>query len=125
MNLKLRIALLVGVLFFACYMIRLLIKQKLNLKYTLTWLLMIVALVFAAVADKVVAKVATMLGFITPANFILVVAVLFTFLILGSLTAIVSHLNNRIFSLVQQVAILEKQVRDLENCEQTDKQGDV
>ena len=41
-------------------------------------------------------------------------AILFLFLIVLTLTAIVSHMNNRVYRLTQMQAILEKRVRELE-----------
>lgn len=115
MNIRLKVALLIGILIFTIFIAKLLIQKKLNLKYTLLWLALIFAMLFAVLMPNLIEYVADFFGFITPANFIFVLSGMFTLLIIVSITAIVSHLNQRISCLVQTQAILEKRVRELEN----------
>ena len=114
MNIRLQVALIAGIVVFSFFIFRLLMKKKLNLKYTLLWLVMIVTMLAAAFMPKEIGKISEFLGFLTPVNFIFVLTGMFTLLILVCLTAIISHMNKRIFKLVQQQALLEKRIRDLE-----------
>ena len=56
-------------------------------------------------------------GIAAPVNTVFLFAGMFSLIIILSLTMIVSHLNNRIYRIVQTQAILEKRVRDLEKCD--------
>ena len=126
MNARLQVALIAGIVVFSFFIFRLLLKKKLNLKYTLLWLAMIITLLATVLMPTQIGEIADFLGFLTPVNFIFVLTGMFTLLILVSLTAIISHMNKRIFKLVQQQALLEKRIRDLEemlNNSRSDSNG--
>lgn len=113
MNIRLRIALIVGIIGFATCLIKLLLRKKVNLKYALLWMAMIIIMSLAVMLPNIVISVSEFFGFITPANFIFVLAGMFALLILVSFTVILSHMNKRIFRLVQEVALLENRLREI------------
>ena len=129
MNQRLQICLIIGIMVFAIALFYFLVKRKLNLKYTLVWLATFVVLLLAALFPGIISKIAHMFGINTPSNFIFAVYGFFVLLIIFTLTGIVSHMNARIFRLVQTQAIMEKRIRDLEmeflkgKQEKTDEQG--
>ena len=114
MNQRLQMCLLIGIIIFAIILLHFLVKKKLELKYTLIWLAAVVVMLFAALFPKIIYWIAQLLGISTPSNFIFAVFSFFVLLIVFSLTGIVSHMNTRIFKLVQTQAIMEKRIRDLE-----------
>jgi hypothetical protein len=124
MDITLRIFLIIGILIFLVIILQLLKKKKLNLKYTLVWLLSAFVMLVAAIFPGIVNAVARLIGIISPVNFVFVLEGMFVLLILLSLTAIVSHINNRIYKLIQSLAILEKRVRELEE-EKSKENNDV
>ena len=124
MDIKLQVVLIIGILIFAELLIHYLIKKKLNLKYCLIWLLAIAAMLVAALCPGIVKWMANMVGIKTTSNFIFVIYGLFMLLIVFSLTGIVSHMNNRIFRLVQNQAILEERIRRLESKAGNEKSVD-
>lgn len=125
MSIRLRITLIVGIVLFALYIINLLMKKRLHLKYTLLWLVMILGMLFATFFPDLIAFISNTLGIITPVNFIFVLAGMFSLVIIVSITAIVSHMNNRIFRLVQNQALLEKRIRELESSLQKHIEADI
>ncbi len=114
MDVRLQGVLISGILVFAGILLYYLIKGKLNLKYCLIWILAVVVMLFAAIFPGIVKWMATAIGIKTPSNFIFVLYGLFMLLIVFTLTAIVSHMNKRIFRLVQNQALLEARIRSME-----------
>lgn len=113
-SIRLQIALLGGVLGFVWLLVHYLIQKKLHLKYCLVWILAVLAMLISIVFPKFIKWLAELMGIQTSSNFIFVVFGLFMLLIVFTLTAIVSHMNMRIFRLVQNQALLEKRLREVE-----------
>lgn len=114
MSLILQIFLIVCVLLFAAVIVRYLILKKLNLKYTLVWLLATVFMLAIAIFPQIITWLTHLLGIQVESNAVFFFAIIFLFLIVLTLTAIVSHMNNRVYRLTQMQALLEKRVRELE-----------
>lgn len=114
MNTRLQLILIAGTLAFSGFLIRCLVRKRLHLKYCLVWIFAILMMLVSAIFSNLVGWIATLMGIKTPSNLIFVMYGLFTLLIVFSLTAIVSHMNARIFCLVQHQAILEERLRCLE-----------
>lgn len=118
MSTELRFFLIIGVVLFLMIIISMLKRKKLNLKYTLVWLFAAIFMLLAAIMPDQVGNLAHFIGIETPSNFVFVLEGMFVLVILLSITAIVSHLNLKIYKLVQMQAILEKRVRELEQLEE-------
>lgn len=114
MNIKLQICLILGIIFFGYMIVRLLVQKRLHLKYSLLWIQTVLCMLIVAIFPQTIANISAILGFITPSNFVFLLFGLFAMMIMLSLTAIVSHINERIFKLVQTQALLELRIRILE-----------
>ncbi len=68
-----------------------------------------------SVFPDIVTVMGTLIGIATPVNTVFLFAGMFMILIIFTLTIIVSHMNNRIYRMVQEQALLEKRVRELEH----------
>ena len=91
------------------------IKEHVTLlKYTLLWGLMGVILLIFAVFPSSVMWLANFFGIYSDTNFLFLFMIGFEFILLFSLTHIVSRQNENNKRLVQEIAILEKRVRELE-----------
>ena len=88
--------------------------KRLNLRYTLLWLLSAFVLLILAILPGIITEVAHLVGIASPVNTVFVLEGLFVLFILLSLTSIVSGLNRKIYSLTQYEALLEGRVRELE-----------
>ncbi len=110
----LQLFLLLCVLIYAGVILRLLLKKRLNLKYTLVWLLTAIVMLIIAIFPQVVTYLAHLIGIQVESNAVFFFALIFLFLIVLTLTVIVSHMNNRVYRLTQMQALLEKRVRELE-----------
>ncbi len=113
MSMALRISLLVGILAYLIFIVLLLRRKSLNLKYSLLWLGIAAILVLMVAFPEAVSFLAQLIGVVSPINAIFLMFIAFILLLIISLTAIVSGQQRKIKTLIQNMAILQKQVDDL------------
>ena len=106
--------LLVGVLIYLLIIIYLMKKGRMSLKYSLMWFFSGLMLLICALFPRIIVFFTDLLGIYSETNGIFFVGVCFILLIILSLTSIASGLSERIRTLVQTQAMLEKRVRELE-----------
>lgn len=111
---KLQIAMLIAVVLYFLIVFRLLKRKSLNLKYTLLWLLSGVIMLGLAVFPQILVWLAALVGVYDPTNALFAFMFFCVIIILMSLTAIVSRLNEKSKQTIQVLALVEKRVRDLE-----------
>lgn len=114
MDFRLQCILIVCILLFALLVIRHLTKKKLHLKYCLMWILAIILALLASIFPQAIDWCAGLIGIKTPSNFVFLLYSIVMLVLVFVLTEIVSHMNARIFKLVQNQAILEERIRKLE-----------
>lgn len=110
----LRIAMLLAVALYFVLVFYLLKRKSLNLKYTLLWLLSGVIMFVLAIFPQILNYFANLVGIYEPTNALFSIICFCIIIILMSLTAIVSKLNEKSKRLIQQLALLEKRIRELE-----------
>lgn len=111
---KLRVTLITAVV---CYFVVILyfLKQKaLNLKYTLLWLVAGAVMGVLVVVPELLVKIIRIFGIQDNMNGLFIFTIGFIIMILLSLTSIASRQNRKIRILTQELAILDKRVRELE-----------
>lgn len=111
---KLRVTLIIAVV---CYFVIILyfLKQKaLNLKYTLLWLVAGAVMGVLVVVPELLVKIIRIFGIQDNMNGLFSFTIGFIIMILLSLTSIASRQNRKIRILTQELAILDKRVRELE-----------
>lgn len=96
------------------YIIRLVRKRKMELKYALPWMAVSFAALIVDCFPKILSVIADLLGIATPVNALYLVAFLFSVCLLFALTVIVSRQSERIKQLVQSAALCEERVKRLE-----------
>lgn len=99
---------------FFIMILRYLVLKKFNLKYTLVWLFTAISMLVIAIFPQIIAFICGVIGIETPSNAVFFLAIIFLFLIVMTITAIISHMNQRVYRLSQTQALLEKRVRELE-----------
>lgn len=110
----LRVTLIVAVI---CYFIMILyfLKQKaLNLKYTLLWIVAGVVMGILVIVPELLVFIIHIFGIQDNMNGLFIFAIGFIIMILLSLTSIASRQNRKIRTLIQELSILDKKVRELE-----------
>lgn len=111
----LQIAMLLAIAVYFVLLLCLLKKKTLNLKYTLLWLFSGFIMLLLALFPDFLGFFAHMIGVEVPTNALFAVMFFCVIIILMSLTAIVSKLNERVKRLTQSLALLEKRVREEED----------
>ena len=114
---KLQIAMLIAVGLYFLIVFQLLKRKTLNLKYTLLWLASGVVMLVLAVFPQILGWFAALVGIYDPTNALFAFMFFCVIILLMSITAIVSKLNEKSKQLIQSVALLEKRVRELEDEE--------
>lgn len=110
----LRNTLLVGVLMYFIVIGFFLKKKALALKYTLLWIFAGVMMAILTIWPQLLFLVTRRLGIEGNMNGLFIFALAFVLMMLMALTSIVSRQSVRIKKLIQKQALLEKQVRNLQ-----------
>ena len=113
-NMHLRIILLISTILFFAYIIYMIRKKKLSLKYTLTWFLASFVLIILSLFDYLAIGLAKLLHIETPLNAIVVAVFAFVLLILFTLTITISGSSEKIHILTQELALLKKKIEEEE-----------
>lgn len=112
---NLRVMLIIAVCFYFILILYFLKKRALELKYTLLWLLAGVIMGLVVVFPKFLFRFTKLLGIVSNMNGLFVLCIGFIIIILMALTSIVSKQTMKIRALIQENAMLEKRVRELED----------
>jgi len=115
MNTTLQIFFITCILIFILLILQNLREKKINVKYSLVWLLSAGGLLILALFPPLVEKLGNFVGIAAPASTVFVFAGIFMLITIFTLTVIVSELTNKLISLTQHLAIMEKRIRELEN----------
>ena len=113
-SVKLQAAMLIAVGLYFLIVLKLLRRKTLNLKYTLLWLASGVIMLALAVFPRILGWFAALVGIYDPTNALFAFMFFCVVMILMSITAIVSKLNEKSKQVIQSVALLEQRVRELE-----------
>lgn len=112
---NLQITLCAAVLVYFVLIMVFLKKRALELKYTLLWLLAGAVMAFFIFFPKALYHLVRRFGIESNMNGLYVMCIGFIFILLMSLTSIASRQTNKIRALIQENAMLEKRIRELEN----------
>ena len=93
MDLKVTVFFVVVIFMYLAFIIHLLKKKKLELKYTLSWLISSFVLLIIIVFPSIMYWISNIIGIKTPINSALILGCMFIILILITITSIVSSLN--------------------------------
>jgi len=114
LSLKLRIVLAIAVACFFAIILKLLKDKALSLKYTLLWLFAGLVMGILVIFPNTLYFFVRLSGIQTPMYALIVFCLAFILAILMSITSIVSRQNRKIRILIQENAMLEKRIRELE-----------
>lgn len=110
----LRITLIIAVICYFVIILYFLKRRALNLKYTLLWLLAGVVMGILVIFPELLVRVIRILGIENNMNGLFIICIAFMLMILMALTSIVSRQNMKIRALVQEIGILDKRIREME-----------
>lgn len=110
----LRVTLIIVVISYFLVILYFLKQKALNLKYTLLWLVAGFVMGVLVVVPELLTRIIRLFGIQDNMNGLFLFCIGFIILILLSLTSIASRQNRKLRTLTQELAILDKRVRDLE-----------
>lgn len=111
----LRIALFIGIGIYFILILGLLKRGSLSLKYTLAWLFSGVVMLVLTIWPSIIYFCVRLIGIQSGMNGLFAACIGFILVILMTITSIVSNQRNKIKTLTQEIAFLEKRVRELED----------
>lgn len=112
MTLKLQILIIAALVIALLFVIIQIRNRKLDLKYSLTWLFLIIALLILTIFPMILTFFSDLIGFGSQMNMLFVSGFLLTLLIIYTLTRAVSKLMDQVRTLTQKVALLERELRE-------------
>lgn len=104
------------------YILQLVRKNRLDLKYALSWLIVSIFVLIMVVFPNLMEKLAEFLGIASPVNMIFFLGFIFSLAIILILTVALSINAGSVKRLNQKIAMLDKRVRELEEVKK--EQGD-
>lgn len=111
---KYLILIALAVIVFTFIILNMVRKNRLNLKYALVWLFLSLMMIIALLWPGLLATIARFMGFKTISNMLFLLAFFALILICLSLTVIVSTQSRLVTLLIQEVSMLKKRVKELE-----------
>lgn len=115
MSMKMRLCIIILIIFALVSVIYLVKRNKLNLKYSLVWIALLIMGFVCVIFPQLIVFVNKIFGFQLPSNLIFAGMIFILFIIALSLTVIVSSMATRTRLLLQEVSLLKERVRILEN----------
>ena len=110
----LRVVLIIALIIYFAIVLIFLKNKTLELRYTLLWLAAGVVLAILVAWPQLLSWCVSLIGIQSNMNGLFVMAFAFVIMIMMSLTSIVSKQANKIKILVQELAIMDKKIRELE-----------
>lgn len=112
---KLQFILIFAIIIYFAIILKLLKDKALELKYTLLWLFAGFIMFIMVVFPELLSTIVHLFGIQDNMNGLYILILAFVLMILMALTSIVSRQSNKTKTLIQEIAILEKRVRELEH----------
>ncbi len=111
LNIRLQIFLLIVCLAALAYLISRIRSKRLDIKYTLPWLLLDLLMFIIAAFPRIISWLSYLLGIITPSNMVFFAALIFLLIIVFVMSRTISRLNNEVKELAQRIALDEAKRR--------------
>ena len=117
MQVRLQMVFGVVLLLFMIAVVHMIRKRYLEIKYALSWFLTLVFLMVVDVFPGILSHVTAWVGVELPSNMLFILGFCFLMGIVLNLTVALSKLSVQNKTLIQEVGILEKRIRQLEEKE--------
>lgn len=114
MNGRLHIILIMSSIFFLFYIFIMVRNRKLDLKYTLVWILMGTSFIMLSVFPNILKVFSNLLDIKEPVNTLFLSVIFFMLLIIFTLTIALSRNANKVKTLTQEIGILKLEMKRLD-----------
>lgn len=116
MQVRLQIVFGIVLLLFMAAVVHMIRKRYLEIKYALSWFLTLVFLLIVDIIPGILTHVTKWVGVELPSNMLFILGFCFLMGIVLNLTVALSKLSVQNKTLIQEVGMLEKRVRELEEA---------
>ena len=113
MSIRLQIILICALLIVFISLVNAVKKNTLDIKYSLVWLFLVVALIILTCFKNLLVILSDVLGIASPVNMLFLCGFIFSLLIIYTLTVALSKLSYRVRRLAQEIALLNSQITKL------------
>ena len=117
MSWKLRIIMILLVFFADLFSFRQIRRGKMSLNHSLLWILISMVLLLIAVFPTIAFRLAGLMGIGTPVNLVFLFFAFFSIILFIYLTNVISKEDRINRRLVQKVALMEKELREMRKTE--------
>lgn len=115
MSLRLQILIVLVVFVGLLYILNLIRKNMLDLKYSLSWIVVSLFVIVLVLLPNTIGTIAKFFGIAEPVNMIFFFGFIFVLIIVLSLTVALSIASNSVKRLNQKIGMLDKRIRELED----------
>ncbi|MDD2970579.1 MAG: DUF2304 domain-containing protein [Lachnospiraceae bacterium] len=115
MMIKLQIVAGLILLLALLWIVNMIRRRKLELKYALSWMTAIILMLIVDIFPPILSVISYCFGIATPVNTLFLLGFIFSLALLFTLTVIVSRLSDKVRQLSQAAAMNEKEIRELKD----------
>lgn len=116
-GMRIQVIIAVFLLFVLLILVRGILKKKLDIRYTLSWIVLVLILLFVDVFPQLLNWAANLMGIQVPLNMVFFLAIIFIGIIILSHTMVISKMTDTNKILIQEIALLKKRIEKLEETE--------
>lgn len=110
MSLRLQIVIGIIIVLMFLFIVNMVRKKKIDLRYALSWLCMLLIVLVLDIFPQIVFRFAELIGIDIPSNMVFFVGFLISFVMIYSATVSVSRLSLRVKRLTQELALLREEM---------------
>lgn len=115
MSFRLHLSLIIGCLLVLIFIVSLIKRRKLEVKYSIIWIISAIILLLFAVIPDIVEFLTYLLGVQTDSNTVYLLIIVFLLLVSISATISISFMTKRIITLSQEIGILKSEMSRMQN----------
>ena len=120
MQISLKVVLIIITLIYVFLILKSIRKKKLQISFSVFWLITGGVLIIALLIPNLVESIATLLGFEVPANMIFCITIFVAFYLIFNLTVALSKENRKSTLLIQEISMLKSRIEKLEENNKTE-----
>jgi len=121
MQFRIQILVAIGLLILLVYIIKMIRKRDLEVRYALSWMGVIVILLIFTIFPQLMGMLSRLFGIAVPANWLFILGFCFFILLVLALTIALSKLSTKNKILIQEIALLKRRVEQLEEMNINDE----
>lgn len=120
MSRVLQLSLLLGSIAVLIFVIKNVLKNKINIRYAIIWIIWGISIVIISAFPSIVYKLASLIGIETPSNAVFLIMMFLLYCLTFYIYFIISRHNEDIINLDYEIAVLKKKVEELEKEKRND-----